>query len=279
VPDGGALVVAGRGGAVGPEGFVLVVSARCLAPLPPDPAPDLIVRPVGAVLVAREAIEPRLGTPRPGEDVGRFVRLDRDGGIAREGLLRTLGAESPIAAQLAGDVLVLHADAGECRRIDALLGQLARDLRNVALRSAVDDGEGGRLELSQPGLGSRAIGAFLGRETAYVRDHEVEIAVGLGATNPVIGIAHGGLWLGALATGVGSEWHVRGTWSVAAHAALRLREGDEAPPMSLQLVDYRTTTLPWDALMPAGQQHALGDGPAWVAGGPATKVSVALIAP
>ena len=49
--------------------------------------------------------------------------------------------------------------------------------------------------------------------------------------------------------------------------------------MVMQLVDYRLTTLPWDAAMAVNVEHALGDGPAWTKGGAATRVTVKLAVP
>lgn len=279
VVTGGAVVVSGRGGPVaggagGQAGFALVLAARFLAPPAGDPAPGLLVRPIGAWL-PRPAIVPRLAWARLGDDGDGFVREEPDGGITAGSLTALLG----VSADVHGGMLIVEGDPDGCRAADAQLQMLARELRPIALRTRVLSDGGEPLELVVPMLADRAAGAFVGRERAVIRDQDVEIASRAQMGNPSVTVAYSGLWLSATAGDVGQGWHVAGLWSLAAHAEPRLREVKDKPPMALTLVDYRTTALPWDALMPANQEHALGDGPAWIAGGPATKVSVVLIAP
>ncbi|HZN39559.1 MAG TPA: hypothetical protein VFD82_12195 [Planctomycetota bacterium] len=278
VASGGALVVAGRGGGVGPDGFVLVLGARYLAPASPDPAPDLLVRPVGALLAAAPPVQMPRSWPRPGEETTQFMRADRDGGLANNDLLPLLNVQPPAEVLLEGTTLVVHGDPGACRQCDALLQQLAGGLRAATLHTrAVGDGE--VLELVQPVFADRAAGAFVGRERAVVKDHEVEIAAKMQAANPVVGVAYSGLWLGATAARSGDGWHMTGVWSLAAHDEPRERRHADRAPMVLQLVDYRLTTLPWDAAMAPNVEQALGDGPAWTKDGPATRVAVKLVVP
>ena len=278
VASGGALVVAGRGGGVGPDGFVLVLGARYLAPAAPEPAPDLLVRPVGALLGAATPVQVPRSWPRPGEEATYFLRVDRDGGLATDDLLPLLNVQPPAEAWLEDKTLVVHGDPGACRQCEALLQQLAGGLRAATLHTrAVTNTEA--LELVQPVLADRAAGAFVGRERAVVKDQEVEIAAKAQASNPVVGVAYSGLWLGATAARSGDGWHVNGVWSLAAHQEPRERQHADRVPMVLQLVDYRLTTLPWDAAMAANVEHALGDGPAWAKGGAATRVTVKLVVP
>ena len=277
VPSGGALVVAGRGGPVGPEGFLLVLGARFLAPPPTDVAPDLLVRPIGALLAGR-AVWPRLGYPVPGDDSPSFGIAPCNGGLSANGLIDVL-AMPPGAVELAGSVLVLHGDAEASARADALLRALFANLTPATLRSRITAEGGSPLELVQPLLAGRSAAAFVGRERSVIRDQEVEISGSISGSNPVVGIVRSGLWLGAIASRGGAGWHMTGSWSIAAYDEPRVREHSEKPRMILHLVDYRTTTLPWDAPMPLHHEHQLGDGPAWRAGGVATRVSVQLAAP
>ena len=279
VASGGALAVAGRGGPVGPGGFLLVLGARYLAPLAGDPAPDLLVRPIGALPPAMIAALPRRGWRVPGDDSPVFGSAELDGGIGPGELLAAITPQENAEIGIEGSLLVVHGNADACRQCDALLQQLAAELRPVALHTrAGTDGEAA-LELAQPLLADRAAGAFLGRERAVVRDQEVEIASRANAGNPVIGVAASGLWFGATAARSGDGWHVAGTWSLAAHDEPRVRIHADREHLTLQLVDYRTTTLPWDAAMAANQEHTLGDGPAWTKDGASTRVTVRLIAP
>jgi hypothetical protein len=279
ITSGGALCVAGRGAGVGPEGFVLVLGARYLAPAAPEPAMDLLVRPVGALLAAPHVPQLTRAWPRPGEDMPSFGFPGRDAGLSADSLVAVLGVQSPGEASMEGNILIVGGDPAACRQCDALLRQLAGELRQAALLTrGVADG-GAPLELMQPVLADQAAGAFVGRERSVVRDQEVEIASTAQAANPVIGVANSGLWLHAVAARNGANWHVAGTWSLAAHDEPRVREHDDRVRMVMQLVDYRTTTLPWDAAMAPNVEHALGDGPAWTKDGPATRVTVKLIVP
>jgi hypothetical protein len=216
---------------------------------------------------------------RPGEDTPFFVRVDRDGGLANNDLMPLLNVQPPAEALLEDKTLVVYGDPGACRQCDALLQQLAGELRGATLHTrAIADGAA-PLELVQPVFADRAAGAFVGRERAVVKDHEVEIAAKAQASNPVIGVAFSGLWLGATAARSGDGWHMSGVWSLAAHGEPRERQHADRAPMVMQLVDYRLTTLPWDAAMPPNVEHALGDGPAWTKDGPATRVAVKLVVP
>jgi hypothetical protein len=275
IASGGAIVVAGRGDPAGPAGFVLAVGARYLAPPAGDLASDTLVRPVGALLRGAPVAEPQLSWPGPGDDSSPFPIGELDPGLASADLLVLL--EAPTGSAVHGGVLVQQGDADACRRSDLALQQLFASLRTVTLHSRVGSDAGGALELVQPLLADRAAGAFVGRERAILRDHEVEISTKAQASNPVIGIAYSGLWLHAIVARAGAGWHVAGSWSVAMHDEPRLREHLEKPPMTMQLVDYRQTTLPWDALMTPDQEHVLGDGPSWKKDGPATSVSVRLL--
>ena len=96
---------------------------------------------------------------------------------------------------------------------------------------------------------------------------------------PVIGIACSGLWFGATTTVHSSGHHVTGSWSLAASDPPQVRMHAAAVPQMIQIVDYRSTMLPWDAAMATNQEHSLGNGPAWERDGPQTSVSVTLIAP
>jgi hypothetical protein len=279
VASGGALVVAGRGGGVGPDGFLLVLGARYLAPSAPDPAPDLLVRPVGALLAAAAPVQMPRSWPRPGEEIPHFVRVDRDGGLANDDLVPLLNVRPPADVLLEGTTLVVHGDALACRQCDALLQQLAGELRAATLQTRALANDAAGLELVQPVFADRAAGAFVGRERAVVKDQEVEIAAKMQAPNPVIGVAYSGLWLGATAARSGDGWHMAGVWSLGAHDEPRERRHVDRVPMVVQLVDYRLTTLPWDAAMAPNVEHALGGGPAWTKDGPATRVSVKLVVP
>ncbi len=279
IGSGGALVVAGRGGPVGPAGFALVLAARYLAPVAGDPAPDLLVRSIGALLPATVAELPRRGWRVPGDDSPQFVRTQRDGALTGAELMAAIATPETNELGVEGTTLIVQGSPASCRQSEMLLQQLVAQLRPAALHTrAAADGEVA-LELVQPVFADRAAGAFVGRERAVVRDFEVEIASRANAPNPVVGVAASGLWLGATAARNGSGWHVTGTWSLAAHDEPRVRTHADREHMVMQLVDYRTTTLPWDAAMTPNQDHALGDGPAWTKAGPATRVTVRLIAP
>lgn len=279
VSSGGALVVAGRGGDVGPSGFLLVVGARYLAPPAGDLPADLLVRPVGALLTQRGTVRPQLGWRLPGDDRDGFPLVARDGGLDETDLSKLLSSAMAGQGSLDDGVLTVSGDVDACRRTDVALTQLMAQLRPAALHSRVEGQGLAVLECVQPVLGDRAAFAFLGRERALLCDQEVEIAEKAQIPNPIVDVARAGLWHFATAVAGPSTWHLAGAWTVAAHEAPHLREHADKPPMNLQLVDYRTTMLPWDAPMAVGQEHVLGDGPAWTANGPATRVVVRLIAP
>lgn len=280
IGSGGALVVAGRGGPVGPDGFALVVGARYLAPPAAGIAQDLVVWPVGALLAGDLAWRPQLAwRMQPGDDGPTFERFDQDGGLTGDDLLSLLAAEPPTTALLDGGVLVLQGDVEGCRRGEARLRELFAGLRTVALRASVVGDGVPALEIVQPGLADRMASAFVGRERAVVRDFEVEVANQVRAGNPVIDCTYSGLWLHATIVPVANGWHTAGLWTVAAYDEPRQRLHDETPPMRLQLVDYRATATPWDASMAVDQDQVLGDGPAWTVGGAATRITVRLSMP
>jgi hypothetical protein len=280
VSTGGALVVAGRGGGVGPDGFLLVIAARYLAPPPGDAAPDLLVRPVSALLPWSMLARPNLEWRRPNDDRELFPVVPYRDGITRTDLQRLMTLRPSTEVTVSDQVLILSGEADACRIADALLQQLAAGVQNAAWHvRATADGKP-PLELVQPILNGRSAAAFVGRERAIVRDFEVEIAAKAAIANPVVGVVRSGLWFGAttIAGTAGAGQHVTGSWSLAAFDPPSVRVHEAATPLHIQVVDYRLTTLPWDSVMTTGQDHALGNGPAWESGGPATAVSVKLLA-
>jgi hypothetical protein len=279
VPNGGALVVAGRGADVGPEGFVLVLSARFAAPPPGGAGPDAVYRSVGALCGENVMWQPRLGWRLPGDERDVFADHVHGGGMDENDLTRLLEAVPPAEIDLVDGFLCVYGDADTCRRADALLSQLFDALRPAALHSTVATGHGTTLEVVQPVLADHPAFAFVGRERAVVFDHEVEIASKAQVANPQVTTAYSGLWLDANPCLANSAWHLIGNWSVAAHDVPRIREHAEKPPMTLQLVDYRFTRLPWSAPIAPNQDHELGDGPAWTAGGAPTRLSIRLSVP
>ena len=281
VDSGGALVVAGRGGPIGPDGFVLVVTARYLAPPPGDLAPDLAVRPVGAFLSAPTLGRPAIEWRRPGDDSPVFPTDAPTTSLRPTDLLELLAARGPAEVELEHGMLIVHGDFATCRRADTMLQQLAASLRPLTWQVRVTAEGSAPLELVQPTLGNHAAAAFVGSERAVVRDQEVEIAAKASSANPVIGIARSGLAFGGTASPAGDQTsYVDATWTMSVHSAPRERQhADAAAPMTMQLIDYRTVVLPWQTLMATGPLHELGTGPAWVAGGPTTAISARLIAP
>src|SRR5690606_29286546 len=124
-----------------------------------DPSPDLLVRPIGAFVPAAIAAFPRLGWRHPGDDLPAFTRPERDGGLSPAELRTALGQLDGAETSLEGTLLLVVGDPTACRQCDALLEQLAGELRPVALHTTVT-GDGGALELAQPLLADRAAGAF-----------------------------------------------------------------------------------------------------------------------
>lgn len=289
--SGGALVVSGRGGPLGPAGFQLVVSARYLAPPAADAGPDLLVRPVGAFLTGASALQPRgIAWRLPGVDVLQFAQQDDDGGLQPAELLRLLHGQQPGSAELFDGILVARGDVAANPRCNRLLAQLAADMATARLlsRVATDPAAGAAgaehaaggdaIELAQPVLGGHSTAAFVGRERMLIRDFEVEIAARAAASNPVLDTARSGLWLCVLPLANGPTWHVAGSWSLARHGAPRQHEHGEVQPVVLHQTDVRTTTLPWQAPMPLDQEHVLGNGPAWADNGTPTTLRVRLSA-
>lgn len=282
--SGGALVVSGRGGPLGPAGFALVVSARYLAPPAADAGPDLLVRPVGAFLAGSSAPQLRgLAWRLPGVDLPQFAQHDADGGLNPTELLRLLHGQQPGSVELFDGILVARGDVATNPRCNRLLAQLAADMATARLASRVATDAAGAagadaMELAQPVLGGHSAAAFVGRERMLIRDFEVEIAARAAASNPVLDTARSGLWLCVLPIANGPTWHVAGSWSLARHGAPRQHAHDEAQPVVLHQTDVRTTTLPWQAPMPLDQDHVLGNGPAWADNGPPTTLHVRLSA-
>jgi hypothetical protein len=281
VDSGGALVVAGRGGPIGPDGFVLVLTARYLAPPPGDIAPDLTVRPVGAFLAAPALRRPAIEWRRPGDDSPTFPVETASESLRPTDLFELLAARGPAEVELEHGMLIVHGDFATCRRADTMLQQLTAALRPVSWQVRATADGSPPLELVQPALGDHATAAFVGSERAVVRDQEVEIAAKASSANPVIGIARSGLAFGGTASPAGDRtFYVDATWTLSVHGKPRQRQhADAAAPMTLQLVDYRTAVLPWQTLMATGQLHELGTGPAFFAGGPDTAISVRLSTP
>lgn len=277
--SGGALAVAFRGGAFGPDGGLLVVTARYLAPPASDPAPDFLLRPVTAFLAAPSPPLPhRLAWPIGSDDDGPpFRRMERDGGFTESALLGLLPTQLG-DVELSGGVLLARGDAPVTLGCNRLLAQLAAEVRTIEWHSSVvDDTEpASTIELVQPTLAGRTAAAFLGTERPLIRDFQVEIASRSSIAAPMVSIARSGLWFLANVDQVGDGWHVAGTWSVATHGAPRLRRFAEERPLDVQLTDYRTTTLPWDAAMPAGHAHELGQAPPLRPDGKPSRVRVSL---
>lgn len=277
--SGGALVVSGRGGALGPAGFQLVVSARYLAPPAADAGLDLLVRPVGAFLAGSSAPLPRgIAWRLPSADIPAFERDATDGGLQPAELLRLLHGKQPGSVELFDGVLVARGDVAANPRCNRLLAQLAADMATARLLSRVATGTDGAdaIELAQPVLAGHSTAAFVGRERMLIRDFEVEIAARAAASNPVLDAARSGLWVCVRPVANGPTWHVSGSWSLARHGAPRQHEHNEAQPVVLHQTDVRTTTLPWQAPMPLDQDHVLGNGPAWADGGAPTTLRVRL---
>jgi hypothetical protein len=276
--SGGALVVSGRGGPLGPAGFQLVVSARYLAPPAAEAGPDLLVRPVGAFLAGSSAPQPRgIAWRLPSADIPAFERDATDGGLQPAELLRLLHGKQAGSIELFDGVLVARGDVAANPRCNRLLAQLAADMATARLLSRVATGTDGAdaIELAQPVLAGQSTAAFVGRERMLIRDFEVEIAARAAASNPVLDTARSGLWLCVRPVANGPTWHVSGSWSLARH---RQHEHNEAQPVVLHQTDVRTTTLPWQAPMPLDQDHVLGNGPAWADNGPPTTLRVRLSA-
>jgi hypothetical protein len=281
--SGGALVVSGRGGPLGPAGFQLVVSARYLAPPAAEAGPDLLVRPVGAFLAGSSAPQLRgLAWRLPGVDLPQFAQHDADGGLNPTELLRLLQGQQPGGVELFDGILIARGDVAANPRCNRLLAQLAADMATARLVSRVATDAAGAagaadaIELAQPVLGGHGAAAFVGRERMLIRDFEVEIAARAAASNPVLDTARSGLWLCVLPLANGPTWHVSGNWSLARHGAPRPHEHDEVELVVLHQTDVRTTTLPWQAPMPLDQDHVLGNGPAWADNGPPTTLRVRL---
>jgi hypothetical protein len=280
IDSGGALVVAGRGGPIGPDGFVLVLGARYLAPPPGNIAPELVVLPVGAFLAVPALHRPALEWRRPGDDSPAFPTDPTDHSLRPGDLLELLAARAPAEVELEHGMLIVHGDFATCRRADTMLQQLAAALRPATWQVRVTAEGSAPLELVQPMLGDHAAAAFVGTERAIVHDQEVEIAQKASSANPVIEVARSGLAFGGTASPVGGQrFFLDATRTLSVHAPPRTRLHADAVPMTMQMVDYRTTLLPWQTSMAIGQQHELGTGPAWMEGGPATAISVRLIAP
>lgn len=276
IEAGGALVVAGRGGPTG-DGFLLVLSARFLAPPAGDPAGDLLLRPVGGLLPLPVAPRLHLGWRRPGSDPRHPDADASGGGIAAGMLTSALQITTPGEADIEDGFLTVYGSASACQRADGVLQQLFRQQATAGLSSRITaTNDTAPLELVQPMLNDCPAGAFIGRERLLLSDQEVEIAQKSSIANPVVGIARTGLWLNATGSRSAGGWHLSGLWTAQAHDTPRLRLQVGQPAMHLQLVDYRTVVLPWDAPIAAGSDVALGDGPAWTQDAPPTKVSITL---
>lgn len=276
--SGGALVVSGRGGALGPAGFALVVSARYLAPPTEANGPELMVRPVGAFLSSRPAPQPRgIAWRLPGSDGVQFADDGGTSGLQPGELLRLLHGKQPGTVELFDGILVARGDVATTPRCNRLLAQLAADMRTARLVSRVGaEADALGIEVSQPVLGGHGAAAFVGHERMLIGDVEVEIAARAAASNPMPQAARSGLWLAVLPIANGATWHVSGSWSLARHGTPRQHEHREAQTVVLHQTDVRTTTLPWQAPMPLDQEHVLGNGPAWADGGSPTTLRVRL---
>ena len=197
-----------RSGGVGPDGFLLVLGARYLAPPADAMPPEMLVRPVGALLAHPWSLRPQLGWRVPGDDSSPFARRERDGGLTPQDLLDALQlGDVPL---LRGNVFGFVGDVAEARRIDAGLRQLFASLQPMSVHSRAAGDDGPALEFVQPCLADRASAAFVGGERAVLKDHEVEIAEASQLANPVIGIVRTGMWSTATAVASGNTWHVDG---------------------------------------------------------------------
>ncbi len=279
VANGGALAVSGRGGGLGPEGFLFVVRARFLAPAAAGLAADLLVRPVSALTQREPRAELPTATFVPGDDGPLLASLGpTDFGCVREGELAALVGHEQAECSVVAGALVAAGTAESCRAVDTALQTLLRDqLRTVELRSAVTAANGSAaLEVAQPALLGRPALAFTGREQATVVDFEVEIANRAQLGNPVVMGQRSGLWSRCRVLPRGEHFAVEGTWFVAAQGPRRDRAFASEPPMALQLGSVRMAAFPWDAPMPPDQAHELGDAPPGLAGDGPARLAVRL---
>lgn len=278
IASGGALVVSGRGGALGPNGFVLVVGARFVSPPAPDPAPDVLVRPVGAFLAGDRVTLPFAEFAWPGVD--RSPELPA-GGLSPQLLGEALAGAAGAGVQVHGGVCVAYGEPRTCQRTTVMLRELSEVLTGVAVHSTLRTAGGAAgadsIELLQPALLERTGAAFVGRERAVVQDFEVEIAARAEAANPVVRRARSGLSAHFRVAPLGSRLATAGLWLATTSEPPRERTLREKPPMTMQQVDVHAAAFPWDGEMPVDQELVLGSGPPLAAGADASELAVRLV--
>lgn len=271
IDDGGALVVTGRGGDLGPAGFQLVVSARFAAPALVPPMP---LRRLGALLRHGSTLQPT---------VGAFATFGHDDFFvdAAHPLLTAdaarllLQPETPSLVTLFDDLLVLPDDVEVQQQADAVLAPFFARFATYELHGALQSANGTpTVELRQPLLAEVPAGAFVGRERALLLGEQVEIGQGLGV-NPVVGAVRSGLWSATTVLAVGDSCVMNGTWTAARNQEPRTWRHDGPPKLAAQCWDRRATTLPWNAPMALDQLHVLGDAAAGGAAG--EQVAVRLV--
>jgi len=271
IDDGGALVVTGRGGDLGPAGFQLVVSARFAAPAVAAPMP---LRRLGALLRPSSTMQPT------GELFSAFGRDEfyvaaAHPSLTADALRLLLQPETPSLVTLFDDVLVLPDEVAAQQQADAELAPFFARFATYELRGALQSADGmPSVELRQPLLAEVPAGAFVGRERALLLGEQVEIGQGLGI-NPVVGVVRSGLWSATTVLAMGDGCVMNGTWTAVRNQEPRTWRHDGPPQLAAQCWDRRGTTLPWNAPMPLDQLHVLGD--AAVGGAAGEQVALRLV--
>jgi hypothetical protein len=269
IQNGGAAVVVARAASTLAPAFTLAVSARCLGPAVSVVAPGFQVLPVSALCTPAHLRRAALGSAvrLPGDDspsIQLQEEIENDAAqVPADALLRLIAVDG-VTCTVEQGFLLVEAEPGRDGAVGGPVQKLCEQrLRNAELRVELADpaGRTALLSMTQPAMLGREAWFFLGREQACVADLEVEIQESAAAANPVIHVAQAGIWSRVRLRPGSSGPTCDALWQVAAQSAPRERPVQGKPGGTLGLITTDVAAFSWDAPMPLGRAHDLGDGP------------------